>query len=157
MSLQRVDVGLARKAAAALDTIRRDAQGTAPAEVISQLKRLPALLQASGVPATMAFLYSKSGDQRPLERAYRTIRDALLTELAEAWQWADKPDALEFFNRVGDASQVDAAALSRASVRLQEFAMWLRRLAEALEHSEAAVSGGGRSRPAGQASGGSHA
>jgi CRISPR type III-B/RAMP module-associated protein Cmr5 len=140
MSLERVDVGLAAKAASALNTIRRDAQGTAPAEVISQLKRLPALLQASGVPATMAFLYSKSGDQRPLERAYRTIKDALLAELAKEWQWADKPDALEFFDRLG--SQVDAAALSRASVRLQEFAMWLRRLAEALEHSDAAARSG---------------
>jgi CRISPR/Cas system CMR-associated protein Cmr5 small subunit len=145
MSLQRVDVRLAGRAAAALDTIRRDAQGTAPAEVISQLKRLPALLQSSGVPATMAFLYSKSGDQSPLERAYRTIKDALLAELAEAWLWTDKPGALEFFDRLGDADQVDSAALSRASVRLQEFATWLRRLAEALEHSDTAA-GSGRSR-----------
>ncbi len=104
--------------------------------MISQLKRLPALLQGSGVPATMAFLYAKAGNDRALGRAYAEIRDALLTELAEAWGWDDRPGAIEFFKRVGDRRQVDAAALSQASVRLREFAIWLRRLAEAVEHGQ---------------------
>lgn len=134
MSLQRADVGLAGKASAALNDIRRRTGQDAPAEAISQLKRLPALLQASGVPATMAFLYSKAGDDRPLDRAYRAILDALLDELAEEWGWDDRPKAVEFFERIGDPDQVDSAALSRASARLQGFALWLRRLAEALEH-----------------------
>lgn len=136
MSLRRSDVGLAGKAAAVLDTIRRDCGGTVPGDVISQLKGLPAMLQASGVAVTMAFLYSKAGTQRSLERAYAKIRDALLAELAEEWDWdvAERVDALEFFQRVSDPLQVDPAALSRASVRLQSFAMWLRRLAEAVEH-----------------------
>ena len=138
MSLERVDVRLAGKASAVLDYIRREAGGTAPAEVISQLKRLPALLQTSGVPATVAFLYSKAGGERSLDRAYQSILDALLQELAEEWGWSDKPDAVEFYARIADPGQVDPAALSRASLRLQGLALWLRRLAEALEHSRRA-------------------
>ena len=136
MSLLRTDTGLARKAAAVLEAIRRGPGGAMPAEVISQIKRLPALLQGSGVPATMAFLYAKAGNDRALGRAYAEIRDALLSQLAEVWGWDDQPGALEFFERVGDPRQVDPAALSQASVRLREFAIWLRRLAEAVEHGQ---------------------
>ncbi len=137
MSLQRADVDLAGKAAKVLDDIRRDAPKNAvPGEVISQLKRLPSVLQTSGVPATMAFLYAKAGkEQASLEKAYAAIRDALLKELAGAWNWTDQPqDALDFFKRL---HTTDAAALSRASLRLREFSLWLRRLAEAIEHSQA--------------------
>ncbi len=131
MSLERADVGQAGKASAILDGIRQRAGQEPLSEVISQLKRLPALLQVSGVPATMAFLYSKAGDERPLDRAYRSILDALLKELADEWGWSDKPDAVTFFARIADPEQVDPAALSRASLRLQGLALWLRRLAEA--------------------------
>lgn len=142
VSLKRTDVRLAGKASHVLDEIRRASEGAVPADVISQLKRLPALLQTSGVPATMAFLYSKAGQQRPLERAYAAIRDALLGELVKTWDWPGPPDdALAFFDR---ASTVDPVALSRASVRLREFSMWLRRLAEAIDHAQSAESRGGR-------------
>ena len=133
MSLKRADVGLAREASAIMDKIQQAGKGDAPAEAISQLKRLPALLQTSGVPATIAFLYSKAGDERPLDRAYRSILDALLEKLAIEWGWTDKkPDAVTFFAQM---AELDPAALSRASLRLQGLALWLRRLAEALEHA----------------------
>jgi CRISPR type III-B/RAMP module-associated protein Cmr5 len=132
VTAKRVDIGLAGHAAAALDTIRHDSRGTVPPEVISQLKGLPAMLRTSGLPATMAFLYARSGSNRPVERAYRTVRDALLTELAAAWSWTDQPDAVEFFRRITGTDQLD---LALAGTRLEEFAIWLRRLAEALERS----------------------
>ena len=138
MSLQRADVKLAGKASATISDLRRQAGGTVPSDVISQLKRLPSVLAVSGLPATMAFLYSKADGDRALARAYRAILDALLTELQAEWDWDDKPDALEFFKRTADPNRVDSAALSRASIRLQNFALWLRRLAEALEHSQRA-------------------
>jgi hypothetical protein len=135
VTASRVDTGLARKAAAALDTIRRDSGGTVPSEVTSQLKGLPALLLTSGLPATMAFLYARSGNDGRVERAYRTLRDALLTELTAAWDWTDQPqpDAVEFFERLDG---IDEASLALAAARLEEFSTWLRRLAEALERSE---------------------
>ncbi|HET9895397.1 MAG TPA: type III-B CRISPR module-associated protein Cmr5 [Streptosporangiaceae bacterium] len=154
MSLERTDVRLAGKAAAVLDVIRRDSGGTVPADVIGQLKRLPALLLSSGVPASMAFLYSKAGDRSSLEQAYAAILDALRAELAAVWGWSDRPGPLQFFTRVSDPAQVDSAALSRASVRLGEFALWLRRLAEAIEHSEPVPGSGARSGATAQAQGG---
>ncbi len=136
MSLQRLDVGLAGRASVALDTISRAAGGSAPAEVITRLKGLPALLRTSGLPATMAFLYSKAGDDDPLEIAYRTVRDALLAEIAVVWGWGEeRPDAIEFFARISDPARVSSHDLARATIRLEEFANWLRRLAEALERS----------------------
>ncbi|MGH3403006.1 MAG: type III-B CRISPR module-associated protein Cmr5 [Streptosporangiaceae bacterium] len=136
MSLQRLDVGLARRASVALDTISRTAGGSAPPEVITRLKGLPALLRTSGLPATMAFLYAKAGGEDPLEIAYRTVRDALLAEVAAVWDWGDeRPDAMEFFARIGDPARVSATDLARATARLEEFANWLRRLAEALERA----------------------
>jgi hypothetical protein len=136
MSLQRADVGLAGKASVALDTISREAGGAVPPEVITRLKGLPALLRTSGLPATMAFLYAKAGGDSPLEVAYRTVRDALLTEVAVVWGWGDeRPDAIEFFGRIGDPAKVSATDLARATMRLDQFASWLRRLAEALERS----------------------
>lgn len=137
MSLQRADVGQAGKASATISNVRRQAGETVPADVISQLKRLPAVLGTSGLPATMAFLYSKADGDRSLNRAYRAILDALLSELKDQWEWDRKPsDAVEFFEWTADPDRVDAAALSRASVHLQGFALWLRRLAEALEYSQ---------------------
>ena len=136
MSLRRLDTRLAGKASAALDKIGRDAGGTPPPDIITRLKQLPALLRTSGLPATMAFLYAKAGDVKPIEIAYRSVRDALLTEIAAVWDWGeDRPDALEFFARIGDPARVSADDLARASIHLEEFANWLRRLAEALEHT----------------------
>jgi CRISPR-associated protein (Cas_Cmr5) len=136
MSLQRLDVGLAGRASAALDTISRAGGGTAPAEVVTRLKGLPVLLRTSGLPATMAFLYAKAGGDGPLEIAYRAVRDALLTEIAAVWGWGDeRPDAMEFFARIADPATVSATDLARATMRLEEFANWLRRLAEALERT----------------------
>lgn len=135
MSLSRLDAGLAGKASAALDEIRRVSGGTAPAEVITRLKGLPALLRSSGLPATMAFLYSKAGEDGALERAYLTVRDAMVKELAAAWDWDDQPDALEFFSRIGDPEQISGGDLTMATARLEEFANWMRRLAEALERA----------------------
>jgi hypothetical protein len=138
MSLKRLDAGLAGKASAALDKIRRDAGGSPPPEVITRLKGLPAMLRTSGLPATMAFLYAKSGEDKPIEVAYRTVRDALLAEVAAVWNWGDdRPDALEFFARIGNPASLNADDLAQASMHLEGFANWLRRLAEAVERTMA--------------------
>jgi hypothetical protein len=135
--LQRLDTGLAGKASAVLDYIQRDAGNDALPEVITRLKGLPALLRTSGLPATMAFFYAKAGSEKPLERAYGAVRDALLSEVTSVWGWEDpRPDALEFFAWIADPSTVNGVALARASARLEEFANWLRRLAEALERTQ---------------------
>lgn len=133
MSLNRLDTQLAGRASAALDEIRRIGGGSVPGEVITRLKGLPSLLRTSGLPATMAFLYAKAGDGGGLAGAYRTVRDAMLRELGESWGWDDQPEAVEFFGRIGDPQQVGPADLALAAARLEEFAGWMRRLAEALE------------------------
>jgi CRISPR/Cas system CMR-associated protein Cmr5 small subunit len=135
MTLVRLDTGLARKASVILDGIRRDGEGSLSPEIITRLKGLPALLLTSGLPATMAFFYAEAGTTDPLSRAYEAVRVALVDEIAGELGWDDRPDALGFFERIGDPERTAAADLARVTGRLEKFAEWLRRLTEALDHS----------------------
>ena len=133
----RVDHGLARLAAQTLDAIRDPRTGQVSDQIITRLKGLPALLRTSGPLPTLAFFASKSGQGNPLERAYAVVGNELRVQFAAEIGEAAHADATftEFVLALTDQN-VPADALARASTRLEEFALWLRRLAEAIEQEQ---------------------
>jgi hypothetical protein len=133
----RTDHGLARIAAQTLDQVRDKQTSTVSDQVITRLKGLPALLRTSGPLATLAFFAAKAGDDKPLARAYAVV-GAALQEQVEAELGEQVPASSTFpeFVLAFTGETVPPGALSRASARLEEFALWLRRLAEATEQEQ---------------------
>jgi CRISPR type III-B/RAMP module-associated protein Cmr5 len=133
----RVDHDLARLAAQTLDAIRDPRTGQVSGQIITRLKGLPALLRTSGPLPTLAFFASKSGQDKPLDRAYAVVGNELRVQFAAQIGDTALADATftEFVLALTDQN-VPADALARASTRLEEFALWLRRLAEATEREQ---------------------
>jgi hypothetical protein len=133
----RVDHGLARLAAQTLDQAREPRSMLVSDEVIRRLKGLPALLRTSGPLATLAFFAAKAGDDKPLAKAYAVV-GAALREQAAAELGEPVPASASFsaFVLAFTGTDIPPDALSRASARLEEFALWLRRLAEATEQEQ---------------------
>jgi CRISPR type III-B/RAMP module-associated protein Cmr5 len=140
----RVDHRLARRAAETLDKIRDDRTRQVSDQIITRLKGLPALLRTSGPLPVLAFFASKSGKVKPLEntvkpleRAYALVGHELRLIVAEELGDAKHADAtFDDFVLAMTAENIPADALARASARLEEFALWLRRLAEATEKEQ---------------------
>jgi hypothetical protein len=135
----RVDHDLARLAAQTLGKIRDSQTDRLSDQVITRLKGLPALLRTSGPLPVLAFFAAKAGRDKPLERAYAVVGDELRVQFQAA---AGIGDALpgdgtfsQFMLALTDRD-VPPDALSRATARLEEFALWLRRLAEAAEQEQ---------------------
>jgi hypothetical protein len=118
--------------------------GPVPDEVLTRLKSLPSLLRASGVPAVLAFFAAKAGPatptsptsgpeagQRQLASAYRTVRHALTEQLTAELGWTQPPT--DIYAQLATLPTVD---LARAYRRLEAYAGWLRRLAEATEQAQ---------------------
>lgn len=145
MSPRRLDLTAAADAEEVMATIARG--GPVSSEVLTRLKGLPTLLRASGIPAVLAFFAAKAGPasaastgaaadagRRQLWAAYRTVRHALVTQLTAELGWAPTPtDPPDFYARL---AALPAADLARASRRLDTFAGWLRRLAEATDQAQ---------------------
>jgi hypothetical protein len=158
-ALQRIDHGLARQAAATLDRIRDVCGGRVSPQVITRLKGLPVLLRTSGTLATLAFFAAKGGQGSgedgqggggSLAEAYATVGAALRREVCAALGWAEEPGDPNvdsgFLKRLTD-EQVSPIRLAVANGRLEEYAGWLRRLAEAVElEQQAATAAGGQDR-----------
>lgn len=130
MSAQRLDLKVAAEAESALEQIRQAAGKEVPDEVFSRLAGLPVMLRTNGVPATLAYFAAKSTDSKTGE-AYRAVATALHKQLAETLGVPATPTALYATLRT-----TDNADLLRAFARLEAYAGWLRRLAEALEHEQ---------------------
>jgi hypothetical protein len=97
-------------------------------EFRSRAMGLGALLQSSGLAAGAAFLAAKAGPDEPIKRAYRDIGNALAGHvLGRAGA-----DPLECAPFVGWLGQIDIVEYRRASADAHEFAIWVRRAAEAL-------------------------
>ena len=133
----RVDHDLAWLAATTIDQIRDDRTRQVSDQVITRLKGLPALLRTSGPLPVLAFFASKAGYEKPLEIAYAVIGSELRAMAAAEIGSLVEPGApfAEFILAFTDQN-VPADALARASARLEEFALWLRRLAEATEQEQ---------------------
>jgi len=136
MSPPRLDLGAAADAERALSGIATD--GLVSAEILTRLKGLPVLLRASGVPAVLAYFAAKSGPaagsgggEAALGGAYRKVRAALVTQLRDELGWEQVPTDL--YQALADLPMAD---LARVHHRLETFAGWLRRLAEAREHEQ---------------------
>lgn len=142
----RVDQGLAQLAAVTLDRVRDQQTGLVSDQVITRLKGLPALLRTSGPLPVLAFFASKAGQAKPLGRAYAVIGRELRAVAAAEIGDPAAPDApLSTFVLGFTDQHVPADALARASARLEEFALWLRRLAEATEREQERAEGQAKS------------
>jgi CRISPR type III-B/RAMP module-associated protein Cmr5 len=144
----RVDHRLASRAAETLDKIRDDKTRQVSDQIITRLKGLPALLRTSGPLPVLAFFASKSGKTKPLERAYALVgRELRLIVAEEIGDTAHADASFDDFVLAMTQENIPADALARASTRLEEFALWLRRLAEATEKEQE----GSKPRPMGGA------
>jgi hypothetical protein len=133
----RVDHDLARRAATTLDRIRHPQTQQVSDQIITRLKGLPALLRTSGPLPVLAFFASKAGDDKLLERAYQVVGHELrVLVAAEIAVQVPADAAFTDFVLALTSQGVPADALARASARLEEFALWLRRLAEATEKEQ---------------------
>jgi CRISPR-associated protein (Cas_Cmr5) len=133
----RVDHGLARLAAGTFDDTRDPRTGQVPDQVITRLKGLPALLRTSGPLATLAFFAAKAGDRAPVARAYAAVGSALREQVAgEFGQMIPAEASFSAFVLALTAEHVTPDQLSRVTARLEAFALWLRRLAEAAEQEQ---------------------
>jgi CRISPR-associated protein (Cas_Cmr5) len=134
----RVDHDLARLAAQTLDSLRDQRTGKVPGEVITRLTGLPALLRTSGPLATLAFFASKAGGDKPLPRAYAAVGSAFQAQVAgELGLTLEENAPFAGFVLRLTGETIPPEALARATARLEEFALWLRRLAEAVEQEQA--------------------
>ncbi len=94
------------------------------------------MLRTSGVPATLAFFAAKSDTQAAVGKAYQQVSQALHQQLGVGLGTTEvAPTGL--YARLRD--HTDTATMLRAFGRLQAYAGWLRRLAEALEHEQQAA------------------
>jgi len=112
--------------------------------VVRRLRGLPAMLRVSGVPATIAFAESRARSGGDLGKAYEEVAKALRGQLAATLGWPVQPAQL--YAKMRDASAADLAC---GFVRLDAFAGWLRRLAEAAPRVEKPIKASGV--PAGEA------
>ncbi|TDC84527.1 type III-B CRISPR module-associated protein Cmr5 [Actinomadura sp. 7K507] len=138
MALRRADIDVAATAMRTLATIRDTSENkTVSGQVLTRLARLPAQLRTSGPLPTLAFHAAKGQGEKPLDRAYAIVGAALRTQTCVVLGWTeDEPDKaidLAFLSRLTDQIQQDPVSLTQVTLRLQEFSVWLRRLAEALD------------------------
>jgi len=131
VTLNRLDLDVAAQAEKTLEDLRAASRDGVPAEVFSRLKGLPVMLRTSGVLATLAFYSAKSDPATKLGAAYRAVSAALHAQLGAG---LGMPLArVELYKTL---KQQDTADLLKAFARVEAYATWLRRLAEALEHEQ---------------------
>ncbi|MEU4827763.1 type III-B CRISPR module-associated protein Cmr5 [Actinomadura sp. NPDC023710] len=138
MTLQRADVDVAATAMKVLAEIRGTSENQiVSGQILTRLARLPAQLRTSGPLPTLAFHAAKGKGDKPLGRAYAIVGAALRAETCAVLDWpedeADQAVDLAFLTRLTGKVQEDPVVLIQVTLRLQEFSVWLRRLAEALD------------------------
>ncbi|MEV5330217.1 type III-B CRISPR module-associated protein Cmr5 [Nonomuraea sp. NPDC052634] len=142
MALQRVDHDLAADAMRALNKIRKDANGNVSPEVLTRLASLPTMLRTSGVLPSLAYYTAKRGTENPLEKAYDVVGTELRAQICAVlgWDEAGRPSLdLDFLDRLTQHLRGHPADTALLSARLEQFAVWLSRLAEALEREQKAA------------------
>ena len=137
----RADHDLARAAMLALNEIRDvSANRIVSAQVLTRIAQLPTMLRTSGVLPTLAFYAAKGGSDGALEHAYLIVGVALRDQVSRALHMDEgvgkRRIDLDFLGEVTERLRTDPAAYNRVSVRLEQFSIWLRRLAEALERQQ---------------------
>lgn len=144
MAPRRADHDLAAAAMAALADIRNVSyrQVVSP-QVLTRVARLPTLLRTSGVLPTLAFHAAKGGSGSALAQAYEKVGVALRAQVCATLVMEESLDRpaidLAFLAELTGRLRDDPRALSLVSARLEQFSMWLRRLAEALEKEQERV------------------
>lgn len=143
MALRRADHDLAAAAMAALADIRDgEDKGNVPDQVLTRIAGLPTMLRTSGVLPTLAFYAAKGSgsDGGALTRAYEKVGVALRAQVCAALNMDSGPDRpavdVAFLTELTRRFREEPHTLSRVSVRLEQFSMWMRRLAEALAHEQ---------------------
>jgi CRISPR/Cas system CMR-associated protein Cmr5 small subunit len=131
MTARRIDLDLAAMAEQTLRDVQASLPTGVPAEVFSRMRGLPVMLRVSGVPATLAFYAAKSNPGTPTGRAYQKVSEALHRQVADTLGATREPLGLCQALR-----ETPNPSLLRAFSRLEAYAEWLRRLAEALNHDQ---------------------
>ncbi len=135
MTPRRIDAGLAGKAANVIDSLR-DHNDDLPKDILPRLRGLAVNLRINGLVATLALYTAKSGSDS-LGQAYRKVFDSLWAEIAPVLCSPPSGAASDPFKALCSASP---STLALASHRVELFAVWLSRLAEAVVHDQRAVS-----------------
>jgi CRISPR type III-B/RAMP module-associated protein Cmr5 len=118
----RRDLEYAKRAWEIVDGIPDDEARDFP----GRAQELPMMLRRSGLAATVAFLKSKSGDKSALEKAYGST----LRGVAQAVEDAVGPlgdDLLKWLS----SGDVDPGKYRLAAREAAEYALWMKRIAEA--------------------------
>ena len=135
---KRLDLDVAAAAERVVSDIAAASDGKLSDEVVRRLRGLPAMLRVSGVPATIAFAEARARSGGDLGKAYEEVAKALRAQLAAELGWPAQPAQLYATMR-----EASAADLACGFVRLDAFAGWLRRLAEAAPRVEKPPKAGG--------------
>jgi CRISPR type III-B/RAMP module-associated protein Cmr5 len=128
----RLDLDMARRAAAVVDTIIASGDAKQMREIRTRARDLPIMLRASGVAATVVFYASQAKAKSP-GPAYKEVL-SVLVDVAAPGQRADQP-----IQTIRSIADLDTAMLARRTRELETFAHWLKRLVEA--HAAAAGTG----------------
>ncbi|MBX6382270.1 MAG: hypothetical protein IRZ07_04740 [Microbispora sp.] len=138
--LRRADHDLAAEAMRALDRIKEVfPSGVVPPEVLTRVMGLPPMLRVSGVLPVLVFYAAKGRGTRKVEQAYDIVGSQLRAQVTSVLGWTEQGTPsldLDFLKRLTDHLRRDPVTTARVTVRLEEFSMWLRRLAEALEKEQ---------------------
>jgi CRISPR type III-B/RAMP module-associated protein Cmr5 len=145
--LVRADHDLAAAASRALTEIRRPGE-IVSAQVLTRIAQLPTMLRTSGVLPTLAFYAAKGGSGQTaekgpdsaLELAYMFVGIALREQVCSALgidQGTDNRSLdVAFLSDLAQRLRTEPYSHNRVSARLEQFSIWLRRLAEALERQQ---------------------
>jgi CRISPR-associated protein (Cas_Cmr5) len=141
MALRRTDHDTAKAAMTTMGDIKGLFPTGIPGEVFTRLAKLPVLLRTSGPLPALAFHAAKGGDGSALDQAYSVVGAALRGQVSGVLALpgpAGQPLDHAFLEALTDEFQRDPVKLARATLRLEEFSGWLRRLSEAVKKEQAA-------------------
>lgn len=95
----------------------------------TRFRALPLMFHSSGLAATIAYLSDKADTKNPIGLAYGRVLDKMIDRLAQqGFLTSPAATPTQVLTRLGSLPPPDYA---RASADLTEFAVWLKRLAEA--------------------------
>lgn len=119
--MSRRDLELAEVAAKVVEGV----EGTEESEFRSRARQLPSMILTQGLASTTAFLESKQGKKKPIEKAYGKVLRAIEAEVQKA---LGINEGLLDWLTSGNVASTDYRTATRAAL---DVSSWIKRLAEA--------------------------